>query len=300
MARNGSGTYTVPNSFAPGDVISSALQDQNFSDIGSELTNSLAKDGQTTMTGPVKAASGTVTAPGYTFGSDLNTGFYRIGSDEIGVSLGGTLVGDWATTGLTITGTFSVSGHATLEGVTSTGATGTGKFVFGAAPTLSHPVTITGVVLGSDNSASSDANIVFYDNGGNNWGGLGADPSGNIVNASQGDWYWSPSGGANVAHLTHAGALFLAGALTQNSDRKLKKEIKDYAGGSWFDKLRPRSWLWKHRKRGKGKQYGFIAQEVREFAPHLVFDDGGTLHVNYVGLIVELVAQVQALKKGAR
>ena len=36
--------------------------------------------------------------------------------------------------------TLSATGHVTLEGVTSTGATGTGKLVFGTAPTVTSPV----------------------------------------------------------------------------------------------------------------------------------------------------------------
>jgi len=39
----------------------------------------------------------------------------------------------------TFGGTLSVTGHVTVEGVTSTGATGTGKFVFDGSPTLTTP-----------------------------------------------------------------------------------------------------------------------------------------------------------------
>lgn len=41
---------------------------------------------------------------------------------------------------LEVTGTVAVSGHVTFEGVTSTGATGAGKFVFDGTPTLVTPV----------------------------------------------------------------------------------------------------------------------------------------------------------------
>lgn len=44
----------------------------------------------------------------------------------------------------------AVSGHLLLEGVTSTGATGTGNLVFGTSPTLSNPVV--GTQSASDNS----------------------------------------------------------------------------------------------------------------------------------------------------
>jgi hypothetical protein len=51
MARNGSGTYSLPQAaFVSGSTIESAKVNSNFSDIGSEITASLAKDGQTVPT----------------------------------------------------------------------------------------------------------------------------------------------------------------------------------------------------------------------------------------------------------
>lgn len=103
-ARNGSGTYSVPNSFTAGSTITASDFNENFTDIANELTNSLAADGQTSMTGPLKGYSGTASAPGYTFSADTNSGMYRIGADNIGLSVGGTKIVDVATTGVTVTG----------------------------------------------------------------------------------------------------------------------------------------------------------------------------------------------------
>jgi hypothetical protein len=57
-------------------------------------------------------------------------------------------------------GTLTVGGHVTLEGVTSTGATGTGNLVFATSPTLTTP-TIgaavgTSLTLSSPNTTSTD------------------------------------------------------------------------------------------------------------------------------------------------
>ena len=41
--------------------------------------------------GQILGADGSISAPEYSFGSDTNTGFYRVGTDSIGVSLGGAL-----------------------------------------------------------------------------------------------------------------------------------------------------------------------------------------------------------------
>lgn len=53
MPRNGSGTYTLPagNPVVTGTTISSTTQNTTMSDIAAALTNSVSKDGQTTMTG---------------------------------------------------------------------------------------------------------------------------------------------------------------------------------------------------------------------------------------------------------
>jgi len=47
MARNGSGTYNVTYTFADGNILTAAQLNSMWSDIGTALTGSLAKDGQT-------------------------------------------------------------------------------------------------------------------------------------------------------------------------------------------------------------------------------------------------------------
>ena len=92
MPRNGSGTYTLPESaFVAGTTIQSAPVNNNFSDIASAITGSLATDGQSSMTGAIKAAAGTVGAPSYAFASDTNTGFFLVAADTIGAVVASTL-----------------------------------------------------------------------------------------------------------------------------------------------------------------------------------------------------------------
>jgi microcystin-dependent protein len=109
MSRNGSGSMTIPNTMVAGEVITASDHNENYTDIGAEITNSVAVDGQSTMTGPLKAASGTVAAPGIAFGSDLDTGLYRIGSNNLGIAAAGAKVVDVATTGMTVTGDVSAT-----------------------------------------------------------------------------------------------------------------------------------------------------------------------------------------------
>lgn len=112
MARNGSGTMTLSSVGPDGQTILAAEHNTNYTDIAAELTNSVAKDGQTTMTGTLKAANGTVSLPAYTFGSDTNTGLYRIGADNIGITIGGTKIVDISSTGAIIVGIGTVTSLA--------------------------------------------------------------------------------------------------------------------------------------------------------------------------------------------
>lgn len=95
----------------PNTTIESSAVNQNFNDIASNGLSVVVKlNGDSVMTGQFKAANGSDSAPSLTFGSDLNTGFYRIGPDQIGVTIGGVLQGYWSSTGWT---SYSTDGGAT-------------------------------------------------------------------------------------------------------------------------------------------------------------------------------------------
>ncbi|WP_125461821.1 MULTISPECIES: glycine-rich domain-containing protein [Rhodomicrobium] len=83
MPRDGFGSYSTPNTFLPNTVMSATAVNQNFTDAGTALTGSLARDGQSSMTGQFKAAAGTLGAPGIAFGVDTDTGFRRASEDEM-------------------------------------------------------------------------------------------------------------------------------------------------------------------------------------------------------------------------
>ena len=100
MSRNGSGVQSTPNTFVSGTTITAADHNENWSDAASEITNSVAADGQTSMTGALKASNGTVALPAITFASDLDTGIYRIGANNIGVSVAGANALDISATAL--------------------------------------------------------------------------------------------------------------------------------------------------------------------------------------------------------
>lgn len=85
------GSYTLP----PGTTattltaISSSRYNAFVNDV--EATFQDLWDGTSYWTGPFKAADGSAAAPGITFNSDPNTGFYSIGADNLGIAIGGAL-----------------------------------------------------------------------------------------------------------------------------------------------------------------------------------------------------------------
>lgn len=84
MPRNGAGVYSLPESpFVDGTTISAAPVNNNYSDIATAMTGSVAADGQTPMTGGLvgttAAFSGVVTAADGSVGDQLvnNSQFER-------------------------------------------------------------------------------------------------------------------------------------------------------------------------------------------------------------------------------
>lgn len=75
MSRNQNGIYTVPNSFTVNTVINPDRVNENFTDLGNEMTNSLPRDGRAPMTGQLVSIAGTLAQPGIAFTGDLNSGF---------------------------------------------------------------------------------------------------------------------------------------------------------------------------------------------------------------------------------
>jgi hypothetical protein len=76
MSRNGSGTYNLPagNPVVTGTTISSTWANNTLSDIANSLTQSIAADGQTPITGALQMGgndiqnAGTITATTGIFG----------------------------------------------------------------------------------------------------------------------------------------------------------------------------------------------------------------------------------------
>ena len=97
----------------------------------------------------------------------------------------------------------------------------------------------------------------------------------------------------------------LSGTLTQSSDERLKTNILSLDASSslsLIDELNPVTFNWINPYQGTTPQLGFIAQQVQQIFPSLVsttsataLTPGGTLGLNYIGLISPIVSAIQAL-----
>lgn len=90
MPRSG-GIYTLPagNPVVTLTVISSTWANTTLSDVATALTASLPVDGTAPMTGVLRLIDGASGAPGLTWATETTSGWYRIGLNQFGFSVGG-------------------------------------------------------------------------------------------------------------------------------------------------------------------------------------------------------------------
>ena len=111
MSRNGSGVYSLPasNPVVSGTVIASSWANTTMNDLASAMTDSVAADGQTPMTGPLNMNSNKVTnlATGTISGDGINFSQFNT------PTFGGAVT---CSTTLAVTGTTVLSSDATMSG----------------------------------------------------------------------------------------------------------------------------------------------------------------------------------------
>ena len=112
------------------------------------------------------------------------------------------------------------------------------------------------------------------------------------------NFYYSAVG-QNVLSLRGDGNAVLLGFLTQNSDLRLKQDIKriENALGK-ISLLNGYNYHWINDKIDSSLQTGVLAQEVRKVFPELVKEDeNGILSVNYSGLIPVMIEALKEQQK---
>lgn len=118
----------------------------------------LALGGGATNFSSVQVGDGAVATPSYSFTNDTDTGLYRIGSDNVGLTAGGTKILDVGPAGVSVTGVFTVGTlvsqtvNATSSYITSTNTISAGTSVAaGGAITTAKQITATGAISTASN-----------------------------------------------------------------------------------------------------------------------------------------------------
>src|SRR5512139_1482769 len=157
---NGSGTFVRTHNWVTdkgnGVKVTASRMDAEDDGFATGLSTVIAKDGQTTTTAAVPFAvginvsDGSALTPSIKFINDTDCGWYRIGLNNAGLSLAGTLAWDFGTATTSAAGSLVVGGTLAVTGAISgvaglTVATATvSVFAATGAATFASTVGITG------------------------------------------------------------------------------------------------------------------------------------------------------------
>lgn len=89
MPRDSGGTYTLTsgNPVTAGSVVATTWGNTLFSDLATEITNSLDRSGRGGMLAALKGVDGSASAPTFGFTAESNTGFWRASAGRAMLSL---------------------------------------------------------------------------------------------------------------------------------------------------------------------------------------------------------------------
>ena len=106
MARNGSGTYSLPsgNPVVTGTTISSTWANDTMGDLETEMTASLDRNGKGGMLATLRGVDGAVTTPAFSWTSETGSGLYRASAGNCRFAILGSDVLTVTASGLTVTG----------------------------------------------------------------------------------------------------------------------------------------------------------------------------------------------------
>ncbi len=136
----------------------------------------------------------------------------------------------------------------------------------------------------------------------------------NTAPGSNNTWYFrvgatgtvTPEGALSIADngayrfvLYNDGNAWLQGALTQNSDATLKKNVHQLSSSlNHLQQLNGYSYNWKDPSRDTAIQLGLLSQEVKKIYPGLVKENmNGELSLNYIGLIPVMIESIKEQQK---
>jgi hypothetical protein len=199
MSRNGNGVYTLVNGnpVVTGTTITSTWANNTLTDIASALTDSVAADGQTPMTGDldlntnkvINLEPATVAGNAVEYDQFVNattTAVNITGGTINGTSIGATTAATGRFTTLAATGAFTAATTAAITGNTTVGGTlvvtgngsfnSTGALKIPTGTTAQQPTPVTGMIR-----FNSEINL-YEGYGASAWGALGGGATGGSGN----------------------------------------------------------------------------------------------------------------------
>ena len=141
-------TTTITSPEITGDAASRANAFLVFSADGNSLTTSTSAATQHLGT------DGSASLPYYSFSSDPNSGWFRIGADNVGLTLGGTKRVDYGTAGMAVTGTITSSGVVSVDDATESTSGTSGSIHTDGGVGIAKKLHVVGVTTHGDNVVS--------------------------------------------------------------------------------------------------------------------------------------------------
>jgi len=141
-------TTTMTSPEITGDAATRANAFLVFSADGNSLTTSSSSAAQNL------GNDGTASLPFYSFTSDPNSGWYRIGADNIGLTLSGTKRVDYGTAGMSVTGTITSSGIVSVDDTTESTSGTSGSIHTDGGVGIAKKLHVVGVTTHGDDVVS--------------------------------------------------------------------------------------------------------------------------------------------------
>lgn len=129
-SRNSSGTYAPPtgNPVVAGTVVTANWANSFVSDVGTELTNSLDRNGRGPMLAPILLPAGTASLPSVAWSLEPSAGLYRVGSHDFALRINSTTPQEWTDTAVTIGPAITANNSLTVaNGITSNAPSTAGR-----------------------------------------------------------------------------------------------------------------------------------------------------------------------------
>lgn len=252
------------------------------------------------LTGVLRVIDGTAAAPGLTFAADTDTGIYRVGTDALGITTGGSVAVDFDAVGNTnVYGRLRSAGNLSSAAWTTTGcsfdlaaATFTDTSSAAAAVVATRAAaTVNTPTFASTNAITVTNAATFY---------VGGRPTAGTNTTITSGWaVWVNSGDSHFG-----GNITATANITAYSDIRLKTDIEVIPDA--LNKVLSLRGVTYERTDSGERQTGVIAQEVQAVLPEAVIQGEEYLSVAYgnmVGLLIEAVkelkAEVDALRRTA-